>query len=198
MLSLECPTDGVLRVIIPPNAKRQVIGRMRAAVSEHYMSAFIANPEQGKIFGATSRHGTSNHFIRTGQYRFTDWRFVHRARLDVLPINGVPRWGEGDRRCLRCGYQLEMLPHMLCLCGPQAAFWQLRHNAFFEKLEAASRLPGESWINTHALRPAPRRRTAGIASWIDKIHIYQPLAETLRRRGYIVNVQGFVVGAVGV
>ncbi|CAD1470780.1 unnamed protein product [Heterotrigona itama] len=43
-----------------------------------------------------------------------------------------------------------MLPYVLYLCGPQAASRQLalRHNAFFQRLSAASRLPGESWIDT--------------------------------------------------
>ncbi|CAD1473135.1 unnamed protein product [Heterotrigona itama] len=188
MLSPEYPAGGVL--IITPNAKRQIIGRMKAAASEHYMSALIANLEQDKEFDATSRHGKSNRFILTGQYlRFADWRFVHLAHFDVLPINGVPRWGEGNQRCLRCRYQLEMLPHMLCLCGPQAAV-----TPFSRGLKRPPGYPrNRELTQLRALRPdivipGPSRTIVVIDvtvffeykfdslenAGIEKIHIYQP------------------------
>ena len=90
-LSLECPERGSRNVTVPPTAKRQVISRMRAAVSESYMSELLTKPSQGKL-GSNSLHGASNRFMRSGKYiRFGDWRFVHRARLDVLPLNGARR-----------------------------------------------------------------------------------------------------------
>ncbi|CAD1470247.1 unnamed protein product, partial [Heterotrigona itama] len=54
-LSLECLARGGRRVIIPLAAKRQVIGCLRAAVSEHHMSVLLRKPDQGKVFDATSR-----------------------------------------------------------------------------------------------------------------------------------------------
>ena len=41
-LSLECPERGGRNVTVPPTAKRQVINRIRAAVSEPYMSELLA------------------------------------------------------------------------------------------------------------------------------------------------------------
>ena len=226
-LSLECPARGGRKVTVPPAAKRQVIGRMRAAVSEHYMSVLLAKPDQGKVFEATSRHGASNRFMRSGKFiRFADWRFVHRARLDVLPLNGARRWGAGDRRCRRCGYASETLPHLLCHCGLLSAARQLRHNAIVERLAAASRLPGEVRLNQRvqgvdgdlaALRPdivvthEPSRTVVIVdvtvpfentfaaleAARVEKVQKYQPLADALRGRGYVVHVDGFVVGALG-
>ena len=49
-LSLEFPACGGRKVTVPPAAKRQVIGRMRAAVSEHYMSVLLSKPGQGKCW----------------------------------------------------------------------------------------------------------------------------------------------------
>lgn len=57
--------------------------------------------DQGKVFDATLRHKASNHFMPTGRHiRFANWRFVHRARLDMLPLNRTRRWGDGDRQIL--------------------------------------------------------------------------------------------------
>ena len=64
--SLESPARGSRRVTILPAAKRQVIGRMRTAVSEYYISALIAKQDQGKVFEATYRDGASNRFMRAG------------------------------------------------------------------------------------------------------------------------------------
>ena len=125
-LSLEFPARGVRKVTVPPAAKRQVIARMRAAVSELYMSVVLAKPGQEKVLGSTSRHGASNRLMRSGKYiRFADWRFVHRARLDVLPLNGARRWGSGARRCRRCEYASETLPHLVCFWCYWPAFGRL-------------------------------------------------------------------------
>ena len=123
----------VRKVTVPPAAKRQVIGRMRSAMSELYMSVLLAKPGQGKVVGSTSRHGASNRFMRSGKYiRFADWCFLHRARLDVLPLYEARRWGSGARRCRRCEYGSETLPHFIRYCGPLSAACQLRHNAMRE------------------------------------------------------------------
>ncbi|KOX71975.1 hypothetical protein WN51_03123, partial [Melipona quadrifasciata] len=225
-LSLECPARGGRRVTIPPAAKRQVIGRMRAAVAEHYLSTLLNKRDQGKVIDATVRRGVSNHFMRTGRFiRFADWRFVHCARLDVLPVNGARRWGAGDRRCRRCGYESKSLPHVLCHCGPHAATRQLRHNRIVERLAAASRLPGDLRFNQRvpsvggdlaALRPdlvvthEPSRTIVVVDVTVpfentfealekarfEKILKYHSLADSLRGHGYTVHVDGFVVGAL--
>ncbi|CAD1472494.1 unnamed protein product, partial [Heterotrigona itama] len=67
-LALECRARGGRRVIVPPSARRQAVGRLRAAVSEHYSSVLAAKPDQGKVFDAASRHGASNCFMRNGKY----------------------------------------------------------------------------------------------------------------------------------
>ncbi|CAD1480574.1 unnamed protein product [Heterotrigona itama] len=79
----------------------------------------------------------------SGQYiSFVDWRFVHRARLDVFPLNEAPLKQFsliGRRRLEMPAMQLthsETLPHVVTR--------QLRHNAIVERHAAASRLLGET------------------------------------------------------
>ena len=137
-------------------------------------------------------------------------------------VDGAP----GDRRCRRCWYTSETLPHVLCHCGPLSAARQLRHNAIVERLAASSRLPGEVRINQRvqgvggdlaALRPdivvthEPSRTVVIVdvtvpfentfatleVARVEKVQKYQPLADALRGRGYVVHVDGFVIGALG-
>jgi hypothetical protein len=40
------------------------------------------------VLDAAAMDPASNHFLAGGRYtRFCDWRFIHRARLGVLPLN---------------------------------------------------------------------------------------------------------------
>ncbi|XP_011697324.1 PREDICTED: uncharacterized protein LOC105455589 [Wasmannia auropunctata] len=224
---LECRGPRGVAIKIPPGARAQVVNRLRSAVAEHYAKRLLDKPDQGKVFEVSSRCGVSNHFIRGGSFtRFADWRFIHRARLDVLPLNGARRWGSGDKRCRRCGKVSETLPHVLCHCGVHAAAIQLRHNAALHRLWKACRLPGEVRINQRVegmqgelgeLRPDlvvrheqsksvvicdvtvpfENRWQAFEEARARKIAKYSPLAEELQRRGYRVVVTAFVVGALG-
>ncbi|XP_043263789.1 uncharacterized protein LOC122404008 [Colletes gigas] len=225
-LSVEIASRGE-PVVVSPGAKAEIIRRMRAAVTGHYMETLVRKPDQGKVFGVTSRHAVSNHFMRGGSFtRFADWRFIHRARLDVLPLNGAIRWGGGDKRCRRCGYKLESLPHVLGHCGVHSAARQLRHHGLVRRLATATRLPGDIRVDRRvpgapdelaALRPdivvthEPSRtvhlvdvavpfENTSVAfeeAKAEKLRKYAPLACALRRRGYTVHVDAFIVGALG-
>ncbi|XP_011632588.1 uncharacterized protein LOC105424187, partial [Pogonomyrmex barbatus] len=176
-----------------------------------------------KVFEVSSRVPVSNHFVRSGSFtRFADWHFIHRARLDVLPHNGI---GDGDKRYRRCGEVSETLPHVLGHCGVHAAAIQLRHNAVLHRLWKACRLPGDKRVNQRiegidgklgGLRPDLVVRHELSKSvvicdvtmsfenrWMSfeearrrKIAKYFPLAKELQRWEYRVLVTAFV-GALG-
>lgn len=56
-----------------------------------YIDSLLRKPDQ--VFVVTSQTASSNYFLRTGRNTgFCDWWFIHRARLDVLPLNGTKRW----------------------------------------------------------------------------------------------------------
>ncbi|KAL6418153.1 hypothetical protein ACFW04_012305 [Cataglyphis niger] len=214
-------------VKVTPGARNQVVTRLRSAVAAFYAGTLLRKPDQGKVFEVSSRAGVSNHYVRGGSFtRFADWRFIHRARLDVLPLNGARRWGEGDRRCRRCGAAAETLPHVIGHCGIHSAAIQLRHDAVLHRLWKACRMPGEKRVNRRVegidgelgeLRPdlvIRNERTKCVVicdvtipfenRWeafdearARKVAKYSPLAEELQRRGYRVVVTAFVVGALG-
>ncbi|XP_068989965.1 uncharacterized protein T26G10.4-like [Neodiprion pinetum] len=226
-LAVEIRGSAGRTTVVPPRARGQIVRRLRAAWAEHYRLRLLGKPDQGKVFEVSSWSRYSNHFLRGGSFtRFADWRFVHRARLDVLPLNGARRWGDGDKRCRRCGGALESLPHVICHCRPHSAAWQLRHDAIVARLAKANRLPGQLRVNRRvegvdgelgALRPDivvrhepsksivivdvtvpfENRRVAFDEARGRKILKYKPLADELGRRGYRVTVSAFVVGALG-
>ncbi|GIY24082.1 reverse transcriptase domain-containing protein [Caerostris darwini] len=48
---------------------------------------------QGKAIEVSSLAPASSHFLTDGAYtRFADWRFIHRARLNLVPLNGAKPW----------------------------------------------------------------------------------------------------------
>ncbi|XP_025262540.1 uncharacterized protein LOC112637315 [Camponotus floridanus] len=226
-LIIECrgPRGDVVKV--PPGARNQVVTRLRSAVAAYYFNSLISKPDQGKVFEVSSRAGVSNHFVRGGSFtRFADWRFIHRAKLDVLPLNGARRWGEADRRCRRCGLAAETLPHVLNHCGVHSAAIQLRHDAALHRLWKACRMPGDKRVNRRVegidgepgeLRPdlVVRHEPSKCVVICDvavpfenrwesfeeararKVAKYSSLAEALQREGYRVVVTAFVVGSLG-
>lgn len=99
---------------------------LKSQVRSGYLDKILAKPDQGKVLKCSSLDPASNHFLRWGfATRFADWRFIHRARLDCVPLNATKRWQHGgDKRCRKCGYTLETLPHVVNHCQSYSAAWQ--------------------------------------------------------------------------
>ncbi len=92
---------------------------------------------------AISAHGASSAFNRDGKFiSFAGYRFIHRARLNVLALNGSPecRNNGKNNKCRRCGYDMETLAHVLCHCPPALGKGiTARHNAIQNRLVRAIR-----------------------------------------------------------
>nr|XP_037275942.1 uncharacterized protein LOC119168652 [Rhipicephalus microplus] len=161
--------------------------------------------------------------MRTGAFTsFADWRFVHRARLNLLPLNGARMWGAPDRdqRCRVCGYLRETLPHVVCHCMPRSALYRARHNAIVDRVRtAASReftvafenqavgdtglrpdlvlVRGEEAIVIDVTCPFENTPDAFENARNAKLAHYEPVAAFLRRRYQRVTVHAVIVGALG-
>ncbi|KAK8742630.1 hypothetical protein OTU49_001595, partial [Cherax quadricarinatus] len=184
-----------------------------------------AKPDQGKVMQVVARERASSHFMREGTYTtFADWRFIHRARLNMLPLNGARRYDMGgDRRCRRCPAQLETLPHVLNHCWRHSATMTQRHNALVARIKKAAqgrgwRLISENQRVAGALdtgRPDLIITKDGDALMIDvtcpfengpeaftearlrKEEKYAELAAELRQNYHRVTVEAFIVGSLG-
>ena len=95
----------------------------RLCLSKHTES-LKSCPDQGKVARClhSSKSFTSNNWMYDGTgIRFCDWRFIHRARLNILPTNDVKSRFFNDnsptcRRCLNTSVN-ESLPHIICQNG---------------------------------------------------------------------------------
>jgi hypothetical protein len=199
---------------------------LRNAVREFYRQKLLAKPDQGKVCEVTSATNPPNHFLRNGSFtRFADWRFIHRARLDCVPLNGSQRFGNRNRKCRRCGYMTETLPHVLCHCKPNFVAITKRHNAILDRLVRAFKPAAATTVRINqavpglegSLRPDfvavnetnktidiidvtvpfENRYAAFQTARKDKQLKYAPIAEHYSRQGYDVFVDAFIVGALG-
>jgi hypothetical protein len=200
--------------------------RLRNAIRDHFRRRLLAKPDQGKVYDVTSDTVPPNHFLRMGAFtRFADWRFIHRARLGVVTLNGMRRFGTAEKRCRRCGHTKETLPHVLCHCRPHFAAITRRHNAILDRLVKAFKKPKTSTLRinqtvpgfTDPVRPDlvvvddslktamivdvtipfENRYSAFTIAREEKKRKYEGLADHLRHQGYEVYLDAFVVGALG-
>jgi len=80
--------------------RRAVMRTIRNTLRLNRSDALIGKPDQGRAIECVAAHPASSHFLADGDYtRFVDWRFIHRARLNLVPLNGSSSWRAGDRRC---------------------------------------------------------------------------------------------------
>ncbi|XP_075723795.1 uncharacterized protein LOC142765875 [Rhipicephalus microplus] len=120
--------------------RNKLVKTLRAILSQNRDRSLEARPNQGKAMACVAADPANSHFMRTGRYtRFKEWRFIHRARLNLLPLNGTRTWVPAAyKRCRRCGYREETLPHVLCHCMRQSRAMTERHNAIVARIKKAA------------------------------------------------------------
>ncbi|XP_023219821.1 uncharacterized protein T26G10.4-like [Centruroides sculpturatus] len=191
----------------------------------HHLQRLTAKPDQVKAFKITASSEVSNHFLSSGQYtRFSDWRFIHRARLSVVALRGHKRFGNETKSCRRCGFARETLSHVLCHCPPNFRLITQRHNAVVNRLVKAfqprgatvlvnQRVPGyhencrpdlvilheesKSATVIDVTTPFENDRPAFDAAREEKERKYYNLVQHLRSRGYDTFFGAFIIGALG-
>jgi hypothetical protein len=205
---------------------RDVEYSLRCAVREHFRRRLLMKPDQGKVYEVTSAQTPPNHFLRNGDFtRFAEWRFIHRARLDCVPLNGTRRFGVGDKRCRRCGHENETLPHVVNHCKAHLPAVTRRHNAVLDRLVKAvvpregtavrvnQTVPGlQEGLRPDLLILNEPEKTAAIidiatpfenrfgafeAARNEKKVKYSHIADHYRRQGYEVVLDAFIVGSLG-
>ncbi|XP_037515062.1 uncharacterized protein LOC119391454 [Rhipicephalus sanguineus] len=208
---------------ITPTHRCRVMRSLREVLAADRDRALHDQPNQGKVLACVAADRASSHFMRTGAYtHFADWRFIHKARLNLHPLNGARMWGQADRdqRCRICGYARETLPHVVCHCMAHSATYTARHNAVVDRLRTAASarftvafanrpvgdtnlrpdlvlVSGEEAIVIDVACPFENTPDALTNTRNEKVAKYEPVAAYLRRRYQRVTVAAIVVGALG-
>ena len=213
-------------VVVNSEQRGEVHRSIRVAIQNYFLRRLLNKPVQGKVLDAASLDAASNHFLTAGRHtRFCDWRFVHRARLGVLPLNGCLLVPGRARTCRRCDWAFESTAHVLCHCQRHSRAWRNRHGAVIKalvdempaakktilSLEKTVRGTGSRLLPDMVLLdeekkqavivdvccPFENRREALATARAGKITKYTPLVENLRGRGYSAVCDAVVVGALG-
>jgi hypothetical protein len=101
-------------------------------------------PDQGKVARAliADSFGNGSSWSYTGlNLRFSDWRFIHRARLNVVPTNqNKSCWADDENpMCHVCNDESETLQHIICHCHTNMVKIRDRHNSVVDRLSKAIR-----------------------------------------------------------
>ena len=120
--------------------RRSVFKSLRLHFRSLRSQSLSNKKHQGKTFPCFSRSKASTHFHRTGDFlRFADWRWVHKARLGLVKLNGYAETDPVKMKCRRCGYERETLPHVLNCCkNSLAGKITQRHNRIVARLKKAA------------------------------------------------------------
>ena len=98
--------------------------------------------DQGKVARclAKNQYGNGSAWQCTGlNLRFKNWRFIHRACLNLLPLNAnKARYSNAHPTCRHCT-QPKTLGHVVCHCRPLMMQIRWRHNAIVNRLTKAVR-----------------------------------------------------------
>ncbi|KAL1476202.1 hypothetical protein MTO96_018718 [Rhipicephalus appendiculatus] len=211
--SITCGED-----TLTPKNRRKVIRKLRYGLMRARDRSLHEKPNQGKAMECVAADPSSSHFMRSGKFtRFCDWRFIHRARLNLLPVNGAQPWTTNtDKRCRVCGYAVESLPHVLGHCMRHSVAYTGRHNRIVERVkQAASKkftvthenrpvgdtnlrpdlvlARGEEAIIVDVTCPFENRPEALEAARAEKERKYQPVRDYLLRRFQRVSIEAIVV-----
>ena len=179
--------------------------------------------DQGKVARcmAEDQYGNGSSWHMNGlNIRFKDWRFIHRARLNVLPLNAnKSKFSYADPTCRHC-YHPETLPHVICHCRPHMTQTRDRHNKIVNRIVKAVRF-GEICTDRAILESGLRLRPDIVVKDQNNILIidvtcpfdndvtalsdaaehkflkYQPLKDHFLSRGFKCEIYPFVVGALG-
>ncbi|GFR10192.1 retrovirus-related Pol polyprotein from type-1 retrotransposable element R2 [Trichonephila clavata] len=202
--------------------RRKIMRTFHAHFQAKAASALRALPSQGKAMDCVALSPASTHFLTEGKFtRFADWRFVHKARLNLVPLNANKSWRDPQEKlCRRCGRWEETLPHVINHCPMHSAAWQKRHNTVLKRVQNAvafkgkvisvnqavdkglrpdlvAEVGGELFIIDITI-PFENRRPAFHQARLRKVEKYRPLIKFFQERGWSkVHIVPIIVGSLG-
>ena len=114
---------------------------LKEAIHERHLRDLKRTTDQGRAFDSLSLHPDSSFFTYTGAFlSFPQYRFIHRARLNLLPVRMVQARCHRPvttTQCRTCERAPETLAHVLNHCHYNLGMARERHNAILERVVRA-------------------------------------------------------------
>ena len=201
----------------------QVITFLHRLVQSRFGDELMQLKDQGKVARCLTddQYANGSTWHCTGlNLRFKDWRFIHRARLNVVPLNAnKSRYSNVDPVCRHC-LQPETLPHVICHCRPHLVQIRDRHNSIVSRLTNAIRFGkimtdrsvaesnlrlrpdivvevGSQVLLIDVTCPFDNDSSALSDAANEKVFKYQALKDFFVSKGKSCEIYPFVVGALG-
>ena len=128
----------------------KIFHSLRNLFKSERTQALLQKPHQRKTTACFGKAKASSHFNSNSKFiRFTDWRFIHRALLGLVDLNGYKSDDpESEKMCRRCtgdaeGPRLETLLHVLNNCKRNRKKITERHNEIIGHIKKAA--SGRNW-----------------------------------------------------
>ena len=111
---------------------------LKKPIHKRRLEDLLKSKDQGRAFFSLSQHPDSTFFTYTGVFlSFPQYRFIHRARLNLLPVRTVQARCHRPiptENCRVCGRTPETLAHVLNHCHYNLGMAWERHNAILERI----------------------------------------------------------------
>ena len=113
---------------------------LRTVVRQRWTERLLAAPIQGRVatgLKLDSSKDTARLVSCRTELRIADWKYLHCARLDLLPLRGYSWSQYDDKSCRRCGQDVENTFHVTNHCQNGLLLATKRHDsvlALFENL----------------------------------------------------------------
>ena len=113
---------------------------LRTGIRQRWTERLLAAPIQGRVatgLKLDSSKDTARLVSCRTELRIADWKYLHCARLDLLPLRGYSWSQYDDKSCRRCGQDVENTFHVTNHCQNGLLLATKRHDsvlALFENL----------------------------------------------------------------
>ena len=125
---------------IPWHKRKQAFQAMEE-VGQRHLRNIKRSSDQGRAFDSLSLHPDSTFFTYTGAFlSFYQYRFIHKARLNLLPVRTVQARCHRpvpSTLCRHCGRDQETLAQFLNHCHQNLGMVWDRHNSVLERIVRA-------------------------------------------------------------
>ncbi|KAL5510008.1 hypothetical protein EMCRGX_G005472 [Ephydatia muelleri] len=209
------------------NKRKLLFQALQEEIHIRHLRDLKRTTDQGRAFDSVSLHPDSTFFIYTGAFlTFPQYRFIHRARLNLLPVCTVQALCHRpitNTQCRTCGRAPETLAHVLNHCHYNLGMARDRHNAILERIVKAvpefmgtkmkeQPLPGtgDNRPDLTIISPCGRKvmlvevscpfegsPTALEDAAAHKVTKYEPLRRQLLQNYSEVTIHPFIVGSLG-
>ena len=127
-VKLTSDENQVIRCVVGSAMVAKPWATLKAELRRKTLEDLASSPNQGRFWRTLVETPGAVRGIYNFHTPMCDWRFIHRARLNLTPLRGAVMWADIDKTCRRCQGAQETLAHVLNNCPVRKPQIIRRHN----------------------------------------------------------------------